>query len=169
MKKDRFLLGILIGILLIVASTVIFFFVQKEKQVYKKDDAPDSVVHNYALAIFNEDYEMAYDFLQEEEYKPTYFEFLTYFEDSGNGYGGYGYDSGLDNTALEVAETDVFGKRATVTIHTLNNSYGSFSNYAYPNKAKLVSQEGEWKLSEVDVYELWSYDWYQEPYDEYRE
>ena len=55
MKQDRFLIAIggIIGLL--VAAALILFFVRRSSQAYKPEDTPESVVHNYILALNLED------------------------------------------------------------------------------------------------------------------
>jgi len=79
MKQDRFLLGILVGIGILVVIALVLFFVRQDKQEYVMDDVPEGVVHNYALALYQGDYQKAYGYLAEREDKPTYEEFRMPF------------------------------------------------------------------------------------------
>ena len=63
MKQDRFLTGILIGIAVLVVIALAVFFLRQGSQSYISEDAPEGVVHNYVLAVLNDDYEKAYGYL----------------------------------------------------------------------------------------------------------
>ena len=65
MKQDRFLTGILVGIAVLVATALVVFFIRQDTQSYVAEDAPEGVVHNYVLAVLNDDYEKAYGYLAE--------------------------------------------------------------------------------------------------------
>ncbi|MBW2589509.1 MAG: hypothetical protein JRD71_02105, partial [Deltaproteobacteria bacterium] len=68
MKKDRFLIGILVGIgVLITAALVVFFTRQGDGQTYMQESTPDGVVHNYVLALQQGDFQKAYGYLSDEE------------------------------------------------------------------------------------------------------
>ena len=72
MRQDRFLTGILIGIAVLVVIALAVFFLRQGSQSYISEDAPEGVVHNYVLAVLNDDYEKAYGYLANLDNKPTY-------------------------------------------------------------------------------------------------
>jgi Tfp pilus assembly protein PilW len=72
MKQDRFLLGILIGIALLVVAALVVFFTRQQDVAYRTGQAPEDVVHNYALALMNKDFEQAYGYLADLQDKPTF-------------------------------------------------------------------------------------------------
>ncbi len=63
MKQDRFLLGILIFIGVLVVAALGLFFIRQDSQVYVADDSPDNIIRNYALALQKQDYQRAYTYL----------------------------------------------------------------------------------------------------------
>jgi len=79
MKQDRFLMGILVGIGILMVLALIVFFTRKDTQTYISEDAPEGVVHNYVVAVLNKDYEKAYSYLADLDHKPTYEEFRDSF------------------------------------------------------------------------------------------
>jgi hypothetical protein len=154
MKQDRFLTGILIGIGVLVLIALAVFFSRKDTQTYIAEDAPEGVVHNYVLALINRDYEKAYGYLADLEYKPTYEEFRRPFL---NGY------VNPHNTAVDVGESEVSGEEASVEVAQIYNSGDPFSTgYRDVQRAILVKQDGAWKLSSMPAYNFWDYSWYQE-------
>jgi len=154
MKQDRFLTGILIGIGVLVVVALAVFFTRKDTQTYISENAPEGVVHNYVLAILNKDYEKAYGYLADIEYKPTYEEFRRPFL---NGY------VNPDNSAVDVGVSEISGDEASVEISQIYNASDPFSSgYRDSQRAILVMQNGVWKLSNMPAYNFWDYSWYQE-------
>lgn len=154
MKQDRFLLGILVGIGVLVIAALAVFFVRKDGQSYVSDDTPEGVVHNYVLAVLNKDYEKAYGYLADLERKPTYDEFRNSFVTGMLNPG---------NSAVDVGEADITGDDAYVEVAMIYNPSDPFSTgYRDIQNAILVKQGDGWKLSSMPTYYLWDYNWYQE-------
>ena len=154
MKQDRFLVGILVGIGALVVVALTLFFVRQDKQEYVDDSTPEGVVHNYSLAVYQEDYEKAYGYLGDAEYKPTFSEFQKPF-----------FNHYVDplSVGLEIGETKTTGDEAFVTLYLIYNPSDPFSSsYRGTESAHLERQDGDWKLLQMP-YNFWSYDWYQEP------
>jgi hypothetical protein len=155
MKQDRFLTGILIGIGVLIIAALAVFFVRKDTQTYISDDTPEGVVHNYIVAILDKDYEKAYSYLADLEHKPTYDEFRNSFV------------TGMLNpgdSAVDVGESEITGDDAYVDVALIYNPSDPFSSgYRDIQRAILLKQGGEWKLSSMPTYYLWDYNWYQEP------
>ena len=155
MKQDKFLTGILIGIGALIVLALALFFTRQDKRDYLSEDTPEGVAHNYALALIDKDYEKAYGYLADLRYKPTYEEFRQSFL---NGM------VNPDGMGLDVGEAEIHGDEAVVEL-TLYYSYSDpFSTRTgTPDRAMLVEQDGEWKVSSMP-YSFWDYNWYQEPY-----
>lgn len=152
MKQDRFLVGILVGIGVLVVVALALFFTRQDNQVYVSEEAPEGVVHNYALAVYKEDYEKAYGYLAEAENKPTYNEFRQAF---------FNHFVDPSNAGLELGETEITGNEAYVTVYLIYNPSDPFSSGSRNTEtARLERQDGEWKLLQMP-YNFWSYDWYQ--------
>lgn len=152
MKQDRFLVGILVGIGALVIIALALFFTRQDQQEYIADDAPEGVVHNYALALYRDDYEKAYGYLAEADNKPTYNDFRQAF-----------FNRYVDpnNAGLELGEVEIVGEEAYVTVFLIYNSSDPFSSgYRNTEAAHLEKQNGEWKLLQMP-YNFWLYDWYQ--------
>ena len=154
MKQDRFLTGILIGIGVVIVLALVLFFARQDKQEYKADGSPASVVFNYVLAVNNKDYEKAYGYLADLENKPTYDEFRQSFL------------KGMvspDNVGVDVGEAEIDNDVASVEVNMIYGSSDPFSSgYRNQDRASLVMQNGEWKISSMP-YNFWDYNWYQEP------
>ena len=154
MKQDRFLTGILIGIGLLVVLALAVFFTRKDTQTYVSDEKPEGVVHNYVLAVLNKDYEKAYGYLADLEYKPTYPQFRDAFI------------TGMvnpNNSAMDIGESDINNDSASVEVTMIYNPSDPFSTgYRDTQRAVLVKQDGAWKLSSMPTYYFWDYNWYKE-------
>lgn len=155
MKQDKFLTGILIGVGALIILALVLFFFRQDKRDYLPDNTPEGVTHNYALAVLNKDYEKAYGYLADLKYKPTYEEFRQSFL---NGM------ANPENTGLDVDAATITGDEAVVDL-TLYYSYSDpfSSRTGSPDRALLVNQGGNWKVSSMP-YSFWDYNWYQEPY-----
>ena len=152
MKQDRFLLGILVGIGVLVIVALGLFFTRQDTQEYVSDDTPEGVVHNYSLAVYREDYEKAYGYLEDAKNKPTFSEFQTPF-----------FNRYVDprNVGLEIGESKIAGEEAFVTLYLIYNTSDPFSSsYRGTETAHLERQNGRWKILQMP-YSFWSYDWYQ--------
>lgn len=154
MKQDRFLLGILVGIGVLVLVAVALFFARQDTQEYVADDTPEGVVHNYALALYRDDHEKAYGYLAEDEYKPTYNKFreafLIHYVDPSK-------------AGLEIGKTEIEDDQAFVVVHLIYGPSDPFtSGYRGTETARLERQDGEWKLLQMP-YNFWAYDWYEAP------
>ncbi len=155
MKQDRFLTGILVGIGLLVVVALAVFFTRKDSQTYIAEDAPEGVVHNYVLAVLNKDYEKAYGYLADLEYKPTYENFRRAFL---NG------EVNPQNQAVDIGESEIVGDVATVDLELIYNNSDPFSTgYRNMMTADLVKQNGAWKLTLMPQYNFWGYDWFVAP------
>lgn len=156
MKQDKFLTGILIGIGALIVLALALFFTRQDNRDYVSDSTPEGVVHNYVLAVLNKDYEKAYGYLADLEHKPTEEEFRQSFLN------GVVYP---ENVGVEISDVEAIGNDATVNLliyYSYNDPFSS--RYGSPDRANLVKQNGEWKLSYMP-YNFWDYNWYQEPYN----
>jgi hypothetical protein len=152
MKQDKFLIGILAFIGLLVATALILFFVRKDTAAYRLDDTPENVVYNFALAIQQNDLERAYGSLAEQENKPTK---AAFFQSVQNGY------LNVSGNALQVGKVTMQGQdEAWVDVTIQYMGGGPFdSGWSNQDRAVLVRQNGIWKVSSMP-YPYWSGDWY---------
>jgi hypothetical protein len=153
MKQDRFLIGILVFIGLLVIAALGLFFVRQEIPVtYRAEDTPSGVVFNFALAVQRQDVERAYGYLADLDHKPIQQVFQQAI-----------LNGTIDPAAsLQVADAVMTGEDTAlvmVTIHTMSN--GPFdSGWDSTENATLVRQDGAWKITYMP-YPYWSFDWFQ--------
>ena len=154
MKQDRFLMGILIFIGVLVAAALALFFIRNDSQSYGAEDTPEGVIRNYALALQNQDYPRAYGYLADKDGKPTYDAFHRVFLN-----GQFN-----PSTALQVGSVQyINSNEASVSVTVLYAGSGPFSgSSSSTDTASLVQQGGAWKLIYLP-YNYWSYDWFQPP------
>ena len=152
MRQDRFLTGILIGIAVLVVIALAVFFLRQGSQSYSSEDAPEGVVHNYVLAVLNDDYEKAYGYLADLDNKPTYEQFRDAFL------------TGVvnpNNAAVDIGGSEITDETASVEVALIYNPSDPFSTgYRDVQRAVLVRQNGAWKLSSMPGYYFWDYNWY---------
>jgi hypothetical protein len=151
MKQDRFLIAILVSIGLLVVLAVVLFFVRQAPPEYQSEETPEGVVHNFILAMQQEDYEYAYRLIQAEENKPTFNKFTQTFISEGR------YP---ENTSVQLGETYITGESARVDLTIIHSSNDPFnSTWDESSSAVLARQDGEWKIVSLP-YPYWGWDWY---------
>jgi len=154
MKQDKFLVGIIIGIGVLILVAIGLFFTRKSTVLtYQSEDQPQGVVYNYILALRNEDYTKAYGYLAEKPGKPTIAVFRQGVLLNKEAARLAVVDLGSANVEADLAYVEV----------SFTNSYndGIFAN-SYENKENAVLERagGEWKITMMP-YLFWSFDWYQ--------
>lgn len=159
MKQDRFLLGILIGIAVLVLLALVVFFLRPDGLQYGPDDTPEGVVRNFVVAIHLQDYQKAYDYLAEGENKPTFDQFSDPFQ--------LKYITPAE-AGIEILDASTSAQSASVQASIIYNARDPFAgSYRSSDQAMLVLQSGQWKIKQMP-YPFWYYDWYQEPYEQFR-
>jgi hypothetical protein len=155
-KQDRFLTGIVIGIVLLIVAALAVFFTRQNQDAYAAEDTPEGVVHNYVLAVLNKDYNKAYGYLADLDNKPTVEEFRQAFAAGRLNAAGNGF---------RVGKATINGDNASVEVSMVYTSSDPFSSSGYSDvgEAQLVRQNGAWKLSAMPAYNLWDYNWYLTP------
>src|SRR5512143_2180536 len=153
MKQDRFLIGILIGIAVLVVAALAVFLTRQDRVTYLPESSPDGVVHNYVLAVLQKDYQKAYGYLADLDHKPTFSEFRQAFAVGR---------LNPSNGGIKIGSASVTGDDATVEVSMVYTPGDPFSSgYNNVGTAQLLRQNGAWKLSAMPAYNLWDYSWYQ--------
>ena len=152
MKNDKFLIGIIAGIVVLAVAAVVLVLA-RGREDYVADDTPAGVAHNYFLAIERQEYEKAYGYLSDElKNRPTLDEFISTV--------GHNFNQG--EAALKIGETTLTGDRASVQVIITNYSGGGpFESNRYSNTdtAQLKrNAKGAWQLTAYP-YPYWGYNW----------
>jgi len=153
MKHDRFLLGILVFIGLLVIAALTLFFTYHEDQTYGAEDTPEGVIHNYVLALQNYDFERAYGYLADKENKPS----LDYFRQAF-----LNRQLDITSAAIQIGKVEMTGSnQALVDVTVVYAATDPFSSGSSSNMtASLVKQNDAWRISNMP-YPYWGWDWYQ--------
>jgi hypothetical protein len=155
MRRDRFLIFILIGISLLAITAVVSVLVRTQHLDYTDDSSPAGIVQNYVLALQRDDLEMAYSYLADLDHKPSLLEFQSLISTT----------HGRSQTAgIRIGETHVIGDDATLELVVLNLRSGSFLIDELSQRddvAVLVRQDSQWRISQMP-FEFWMHNWYRE-------
>ena len=153
MKQDRFLMGILIFIGLLVVTALVLFLVHNQPPAYGPEDTPKGVLYNYAVALQLHDYQRAFSYLAEKDNKPTYDTFHQAFMSK---------QLDTSNTALQIGDVQTLQNgEAWVNVSVEYAGSGVFNNsWASAGQAVLEPQNGTWKITALPN-PYWGWDWYQ--------
>lgn len=161
MKRDRFLIGILVGIGLLVVAALVVFFTRQASQDYVAENNPDGVVHNFFFAYQQGDYERAYSYLANDDGKPSLAEFRSRLSQEGIRSAG----AGVQIRGYDIIQNEDGSRGAVVDLVVIYASSGPFdTGYRTYETAILVEQDGEWKIKEMPYWYWW--DWYPYRYPE---
>lgn len=150
MKTDRFLQFILIGIVLIIVAALGLFFQRQSSPAYRDGNAPDDVVHNYALALAQGNYEKAYGYLAETKIKPDYDTFRRAFLTG---------QLSISNASLRTEKAEIVKEEALVPVTVLQAGGGLFGDIMRMEYTGiLVLQEGAWKIKDLP-YPYMNWEW----------
>lgn len=152
MKQDKFLMGIIAGIIGLVAIALVIFITRGNVEPqYQPEDTPKGIVTNYILAVQKGEYEKAYASLGDFSGKPTLIQFKQYLLMNAH----------QQTASINVITEHVDDNSATVAVETTYPGGGLF-NEGYPNKefALLEKVDGKWKVFQMP-YSFWSFDWNQ--------
>lgn len=153
MKHDRFLLGILVFIALLVTAALTLFFTRDESQTYGAEAAPEGVIRNYVLALQNRDFERAYGYLADKDNKPTLDTFRQAF---------LSRQLDISGAAIQIGKVEmVASDQAMVDVTVVHAATDPFSmGWSSNETTSLVEQNGAWRISYMP-YPYWGWDWYQ--------
>lgn len=151
MKQDRFLIGILVFIGVLVLAAVGLFILRNRAPAYGPEDTPQGVVHNYAAALQLKDYARAYGYVAEKDTQPSFDTFQRAF-----------LARQLDTSmaALQIGSVQYLADgEAWVNLTLQYPGSGVFnSGYSLADKAILIRQGGLWKITYMPL-PYWEYDW----------
>ena len=157
-NSDKFLIGIVAGILLIVIAAFVIIMTRPEA-TYQEDGSPESVAHNYLLALESGEYERAYGYLSPTvRCYPKSTTIFTRDVESNN----WNFREDEDNN-LSVKSAEINGSRATVQVLE-TRFYGGdlFDSGQRTNIFEMELQlvDEEWKVVDSEYYFAWSWNRY---------
>jgi hypothetical protein len=156
-NTDKFLIGIVIGVILLVAAAFTVAAL-RPKPAYQAEDTPEGVAHNYLLAIKQNDYERAYGYLSPTV--PGFPESPAEFTRDVD-YSSYNFRLYDKSSTVSVVSTHVTGERASVSFReTSFNNGGLFgsSQSTVTFALRLQRENEQWKVVGSDQY-YWVWCW----------
>ena len=157
-SADKVLIGIVIGIVVLVLVVFAVTLLRPEAE-YRSDDDPAGVVHNYLLALQNEDFDRAYQYLW---MGLTGFPANAQrFEDNVEDH-RWSFHANTNNT-LSVGEAEISGDTATVSVReTRFYENGLFDSDQRVGEfdMELRKEGGGWRIYDGDAYfvRCWAYE-----------
>jgi hypothetical protein len=150
MRQDRFLIGILIGIGILVVVSIGVFFARRGTLEYGPEGSPDGVVRNFIVAVKKGDNDRAYGYLAPLDPAVEKIAFSQAMNSQG---------VEIASTGVEVGAVTVEGSSAVVQV-TLQRGNGELFGSAYRDQqsAQLVQINGVWKINTMP-YPFWNYSW----------
>ena len=149
MKKDRFLLVMLILLGLLVAAAVAAFILRRDQTQYGAEDTPAGVLRNYILAVQKRDLDRAYGYLADTPARPSRSDFddlMNYSDFRPVRLGETSAGTG-ENEAL-IPFTEIY-----------SNAYQDITREGYDGRAVLVKQGGQWKIKSLPYSSYWQGWW----------
>jgi len=154
-SKDRFLIGIVVGVLLLVVVAFVVVL-RRPAPSYRAEDTPEGVAHNYLLALRLGEYDRAYGYLSStlEGYPINAAQFADDVEQQR---WLFHLD---DDVTLVVESAQINGEMATAVIQeTTFYNGGLFNNNQYTNtfNMHLIRSGASWHIDKADSYwwECW--------------
>ena len=151
--NDRFLIGIVIGVLLLVIVSFVVVL-RRPTPSYRPDDTPEGVVHNYLLALRQGEYERAYSYLSPDlvHYPANLAEFTDDVENQR-------WEFRLDeDVTLLVESAQINGSQATAVVQetTFYNS-GLFNNNQFTRQFTVTLERSgnRWLIKQAESYILY--------------
>ncbi len=149
MKRDRFLIGILVFIGLLVVTSLVLFLIRRQGPAYVAEGTPEGVIHNYVVALQNRDYARAYSYVAEGSGMPAADEFRNVMAQQLNN----------SSTAIMITHTDLEMNRAVIDLNLIHQGSDPLSReWESSETALLVSQHGTWHITSMP-YPYWSWNW----------
>jgi hypothetical protein len=150
MRQDRFLIGILAGIGILVVLSVALFFLRRSTLEYGPETSPDGVVRNYIVAVKKGDYDRAFAYLSTLDPKIDKLNFRQSISTQAGE---------ISSTGIEVGQMSIDGDHAIVTISLIRGNGGLFGDvYREQQSAELTQKDGAWKITSMP-YPFWNYSW----------
>ena len=154
---DRFLLGIVLGIVILVAVAFGVAFLRPEP-VYRAEDTPEGVVHNYLLAFQREELERAYGYLSPDipGYPPSAEDFIAFVRDNPWEF-RLGEAAGAREVEV-VSARESAGQVIVIVQETTFYQGGLFNSNLNTNTFEVRvarAASGSWRIVEAGGYWYW--------------
>jgi hypothetical protein len=161
-RTDKFLIGIVAGIVLVVAAAFATLLL-RPPAAYVADDTPEHIVHNYLLALQRRDYERAYGYLLPSlaGYPRSVADFSSHIINSP-----WEFEPDTQSSTFEIDPAVVSGDSATVAVHRrVFYEGGLLGSGNYPTtfsvRLQRAGSDRPWQMSHAD--QFWHSCWSQSP------
>jgi hypothetical protein len=145
-RLDRFLIGILVGLVLLLIFAGLAVFLRQPPPELPAD-SPGGTVQRFYNAILKKDYDAAYLLLSDSMTdKPAHDRFVQHNATQAS------YNSGQQNDRIRLTTDTVTGDTAVVTAnitHFYNNSnpFGGSNEWTETNTFTLRNEDGTWRIT----------------------
>jgi hypothetical protein len=152
-RTDKYLIGIVVGIVLLVIVAFLITLVRPEP-TYQAGDTPEGVAHNYLLALQKGEYDRAYGYLSPsiEGYPTSEEMFIKAVQD-------YSWQFRHDqDITLTVESAQVTGDRATTRVRESRFRGGNLFDSSQSTttfEVRLQLESGEWRIVDSRYYFAW--------------
>lgn len=159
-RVDRFLLGIVGSVVVLVVVAVVLVWQTPAVPEYQPEDTPEGIALNYLIALQREEYERAYSYLAPDlpHYPATADKFFVDVQ------GWWCFNDQERSGPLAVGDVQVVGERAVVqikqTVYSSRPNLFSNSSYTQTFDVTLKRLDGRWYVSESE--RCWSAEWRKE-------
>lgn len=153
---DKLLVAIIVGVLVTVVAAVIVV-VRRPPPTYREENTAEDTVHNYLLALEQQDYARAYGYISPslKGYPASIDRFIEQVH--GN---NYMFPLSDDSTTLEIessrnigASDDLMQVSVRRTTFSKGGLFGS-SQYSSLDDVQVQRENGAWKIRQADRYFL---------------
>ena len=149
-STDKFLIGIVVVIVLIVVAAFVVTLTRPDA-AYLPDDSPENVVHNYLLALQQNEFDRAYRYLSPDlEGFPA--SAAAFEQEMKNNSWRFREDV---EVTLSVEDAEIKGDQATVQVLE-SQFYGGglleSGQSVMTFEMELTQLDGEWKITNGDYY-----------------
>ena len=145
-KTDRFLIGILVGLVVLLAVAGVSVAALRQPAPELPADTPSGVVQRFYRAIEQQDYGKAYDYLAESmAHKPTRDQFASYNLKSSD------YNR---RERVRINSEKIYSDSATVQVsishfYYSGEPFGGSSDYTSNEIFSLKREHGAWRITEL--------------------
>jgi len=151
-NTDKFLIGIVAGVVILVVVSLVIALRQPDQPAYGPDDTPEGVAHNYLLALQLKDFPRAYGYLSPvlAGYPADAEAFERSVLDNP-----YWFSINDDEVSLAIEAVNTTNDRAQVVVRRTVFYRGSLfdsGQYSDTFEMTLLSLDGQWKITDSDRY-----------------
>lgn len=150
-RTDKFLIGIVVGVVLLIVVALVFVM---QPSSYLAEDTPEGIVHNYILALQEEDFARAYGYLYTgmSEY-PDADKFESDLSKDSSSY------RNRSSSTFSIDSSDIKGNQATITVRETKFYEGNILDSGQNTQiyeVSLILEDGEWRIDGAD----WGFDYF---------